>query len=182
MAMTRRDYDDDFDDFFRKEYRRVVKFMMYVEAPVEIQDAEDAVSQAMAQAYARWPLLTHPASWVRKAAQRHYIKNAQADRKRDRTETEAAHLDGLDRVPAECREEPDERSRVIAALRCLPPAQREVMALTFDGYTPAEIAKLLHQQPDNVRSNLRHARDRLRREFGKPAAGGRAVGDEKEEV
>jgi DNA-directed RNA polymerase specialized sigma24 family protein len=75
----------------------------------------------------------------------------------------------LDRSSAGEHEEPDERGRVIAALRRLPPAQLTAMALTFDGYTPTEIAQTLHQDASTVRSNLRHARKRLRDEIENPA-------------
>jgi len=53
----------------------------------------------------------------------------------------------------------------------LPELQRTAMALTFDGHTPTEIAQLLHQNAATVRSNLRHARMRLRDEFGNPPSG-----------
>lgn len=35
MTMTRRDYDDDFDDFFRREYRGIVKHVMYAGATLD---------------------------------------------------------------------------------------------------------------------------------------------------
>jgi RNA polymerase sigma-70 factor (ECF subfamily) len=53
-----REYDDDFNDFFRKEYPKVVKFVMYAGAIFE--EAEDAVLQAMTLGHTSWPLLTHP--------------------------------------------------------------------------------------------------------------------------
>lgn len=171
-----RDYDNDFNDFFRKEYPRVVKVVMYAGATFE--EAEDAVSPAMALAYTEWPLLTQPAAWVRTVALRLYFKKAKKDRARITKETAAARLDGVDRLSAGAHEEPDERSRVIAILRCLPPAQLAAMALSFDGYTTVEIAQMLHQNADTVRSNLRHARKRLRDDFENPA-GGQAIVAEK---
>lgn len=162
-------YDDEFDGFFRKEYSRVVKVVMYAGATFE--EAEDAVSPAMARAYARWPLLTQPDAWVRMVALRNYLKGVTKDRRRRQLETKAGRRDCLDRIPVKTHEEPDERSRVITVLRCLPPAQLMVMALTFDGYTPTEIAQMLDQDASTVRSNLRHARKRLRDEFENPASG-----------
>ncbi|TDD11170.1 hypothetical protein E1294_45525 [Nonomuraea diastatica] len=44
----------------------------------------------------------------------------------------------------------------------LPPVQREIMAWTIDGYTPAEIAELLDKSPPAVRVNLFKARATLR--------------------
>lgn len=60
---------------------------------------------------------------------------------------------------------PEEGRTVIGLLRRLPPAQRLVMAWYFDGYGPAEIAAILDKRPETVRSALRHARLRLRREL-----------------
>jgi RNA polymerase sigma factor (sigma-70 family) len=160
-------YDEEFDGFFRKEYSRVVKVVMYAGATFE--EAEDAVSPAMARAYARWRLLTQPDAWVRIVALRIYLKEVTKDRRRGRLETEAGHRDCLDRLPVTTHDEPDERSWVITMLRRLPPAQLTAMALTFDGYTPTEIAQMLDQDASTVRSNLRHARKRLRDEFESPA-------------
>ena len=161
------EYDDDFDGFFRKEYPRVVKVVMYAGATFE--EAEDAVSPAMVRAYARWPQLTQPAAWVRMVALRNYLKEVAKDRRRGRLETEAGYRDCLDRLLVNTHEEPDERSWVITVLRRLPPAQLTAIALTFDGYTPTEIAQMLGQDASTVRSNLRHARKRLRDEFESPA-------------
>jgi RNA polymerase sigma-70 factor (ECF subfamily) len=46
-------------------------------------------------------------------------------------------------------------------LHALPVAQREVIALTMDGYGAVEIAEITGQKPATVRSNLRHARRNL---------------------
>lgn len=48
--------------------------------------------------------------------------------------------------------------QVITVLRALPPRQRQVLALTIDGWPPAEIAELLGIDPAAVRSNLMKAR------------------------
>lgn len=174
----RREYDDDFNEFFRKEYPRVVKSVMYAGAIFE--EAEDAVVQAMILARTSWPLLIHPTAWVRIVALRLYFREVKKNRRRSDAETAAARLDCLDLGSVGPSGEPDEHSQVIAVLQCLPPAQRVVMALILDGYSPSEIAELLHLNPDTVRSNLRHARSRLRRELQDPAADERAVDDEKE--
>jgi RNA polymerase sigma-70 factor (ECF subfamily) len=146
---------------------------MYAGATFE--DAEDAVSEAMARAYTCWPELTQPAAWLRTVALRLYFKKAEKDRRQGHAETTASALDCLDRVSAGPQEERAVHSQVIAVLQCLPHAQRTAMALTFDGYTPAEIAALLQQKSAaTVRSNLRHARMRLQGKFGE--SGGRTDG------
>jgi RNA polymerase sigma factor (sigma-70 family) len=58
----------------------------------------------------------------------------------------------------------DESDRifVIRIIASLPEQQRRVVALRYDGYMPADIARILGTDPNNVRVNLHHARARLR--------------------
>lgn len=53
------------------------------------------------------------------------------------------------------------------------------MALTFDGYAPNEIAGILAQPSATARSNLRHARRVLSRQFTRTyeKAAGKEAGD-----
>jgi RNA polymerase sigma factor (sigma-70 family) len=51
-----------------------------------------------------------------------------------------------------------QEQHIILVLRALPPRQRQVFALTIDGWTSAEIAELLGLNPAAVRSNLKKAR------------------------
>jgi RNA polymerase sigma-70 factor (ECF subfamily) len=51
-----------------------------------------------------------------------------------------------------------QKEQIIEVLRALPPRQRQVLALTIDSWTPAEIAELLGIPPSAVRSNLMKAR------------------------
>jgi RNA polymerase sigma-70 factor (ECF subfamily) len=159
----------DYVGFFLKEYPKVVKFMMY--AGANFEEADDAVSEAMARAYTSWPLLTDPTAWVRTVALSRYLRKAENDRRRSDVDAVAARLDCLDRGSMVPSGEPDEHNRVLAILRRLPSSLRAVMALCLDGYSPAEIATLLRQDANTVRSNLRHARSMLRREFQDPSAG-----------
>jgi RNA polymerase sigma-70 factor (ECF subfamily) len=152
---------DSFDMFFRREFRVIVKAVMY--AGANLDDAEDAVSTAMIEAYLAWPLLTNPAAWVRTAALHNFINSAQRNRRRPLLEAQVGRRDRVDTTPAAPAEEPDERDHVLAALRELPPTQRKVMALVLDGHAPAQIADMLGVNPASVRSNLRHARQGLRR-------------------
>ena len=158
-----RQRNEEFGNFFRAEYSRVVKTVMYSGAAFE--EAEDAVAWAMREAYDCWSTLARPASWVRTVALHKYLKTAARDRLRGNLETKAAHRNCLDRIPVQTVEEPDELSQITTVLRKLPPAQRVVMALTIDGYSPMEISQMIHWHPDTVRSNLRHARIKLRNEL-----------------
>ena len=62
-----------------------------------------------------------------------------------------------------------QEQQVIQVLRALPPRQRQVLALTIDGWSPAEIAEMLGIDAAAVRSNLMKARrsaDEHRRRAG----------------
>jgi DNA-directed RNA polymerase specialized sigma24 family protein len=61
----------------------------------------------------------------------------------------------------EASDEIETRHTFLILLRSLPAAQREVMAWTYDGYRPTEIAALLGKPPATVRSLLRDARAAL---------------------
>jgi RNA polymerase sigma-70 factor (ECF subfamily) len=152
-----RERDGSFDEFFRREYRAIVKAVMYAGAGLE--DAEDSASTAMIEAYLSWSLLVNPVAWVRTAAIHNFVHNVRRERKRPALETRATRLDRALSPPT--ADEGDD-GLVVTALRGLPPAQRTVMALVLDGYEPVEIAELLGTIPDTVRSNLRHAKHRLR--------------------
>ncbi|MGY3516339.1 RNA polymerase sigma factor [Micromonospora sp. PTRAS2] len=148
--------DVDFDSFFKKNFPSSVRMLMKLGA--SYQEAEDAVSSVMSTLYPRFHTVEHPPAYVRVAATRAYIKYIERERQGQALAARTA--------PAEIapKNDPDvdERAWVLQQLRDLPAAQMEVMALTFDGYSPAEIAKLLGKDPQTIRTNLHQARRRLR--------------------
>ena len=65
--------------------------------------------------------------------------------------------------PAEAVELSELLARLRHSLSTLPRRQRDTFLLVHvDGYTTAEVATILGVRPATVRSNLRHARKRLR--------------------
>lgn len=56
----------------------------------------------------------------------------------------------------------EQRHTVLRLLNRLPPRQRQVMAWTYDGATPTEIAQALRITPEAVRASLKKARATLR--------------------
>ena len=146
-----------FDDFYRRQFVRLIGFMITMGAtPVE---AEDAAQEAMKSALIAWPGLRDPRAYVRQAATGAFFRSRNRDRDRPGRESEAARLHH--RTVAEVVFD-DEVRLVLDLLRGLPPAQREVMAWTVDGYSPAEIATFTGKNPATVRTNLGHARKALR--------------------
>jgi len=142
---------DDFGLFFMKEYRLIVAAMMRAGATVE--EAEDAVMEAMSLARPRFGGLTSPGAWVRVVALRRFVRHRQRDRERVRLEELVAST-----LPVAGVSDGALLRLVRTVLNGLPPAQRVVMALHLDGYLCAEIASMVSGTQDTVRSNLRHAR------------------------
>jgi RNA polymerase sigma factor (sigma-70 family) len=65
----------------------------------------------------------------------------------------------------------DERNRLLAAVRRLPPAYRDPAVLTLEDLTPAEIAVVLGITPDLVAVRLSRARRLLRTLLGEAHVG-----------
>jgi len=70
----------------------------------------------------------------------------------------------------------EEQQRVLSLLRQLPPAQRIITALYYDGLSAEEIAGATGKPAATVRSHLRHARRALKEviasDRSRPAAPG----------
>lgn len=60
----------------------------------------------------------------------------------------------------------EQRHEILRLLAGLPPRQRQVLAWTLDGYTPAEIAEVLAITPEAVRASLMKARRALAEYLG----------------
>ncbi len=146
-----------FEQFFRDEQWKLIGFVMRKGATRH--DAEDVVMNVMADIWEHWDRIESPRAYAYVAAERKHVK-AQLRRRRevDTWLQEDEHLLARHSNPSR---DLDDGLWVTELLRALPPAQREVMALTVDGVPSTEIAKRLATTTDTVRSNLRHARHRL---------------------
>ncbi|MFF3403517.1 RNA polymerase sigma factor [Streptomyces sp. NPDC002659] len=152
-----------FDVFYRAEFADIVRNLC--RGGVRREEAEDAVQEAMSRVLAKWPTdCSCPAAWVRKAAWNAFYTKVGRDRKRHQLETLNARRECRTPVPVG---EPDEKERVLRLIDQLPPRQREVLALAYDGRSIQEIAEQLGLKPGTVRSNLRHARETLRKALDK---------------
>jgi len=170
-----------FDEFYQCELPRLIVFVRSMRATWE--EAKDAAQDALEAAFVHWEELTNPRAWVRIVAERKFLRQ----RLRLQRGAELAQLSGWGvsawYSPPAVHEE---TAMVLTAIGELPPAQRRVMAWSFDGYTPTEIAEILGEEAATVRSNLRHARRQLAKSLtfaqsSSPvvisAAGGASAGD-----
>lgn len=151
-----------FVEFFGDDFGPLVAFLQKI--GFEREQAKDAAAEAMTCAYQSWCRIDRsPRGWVRKAAYR--IACNQIRRAREEPLRAVAggwaistHYD----VEAETAED---HHQLLQLLRQLPSQQRLVMAWHLDGFDTREISDQLDMAPATVRSNLRHARDRLKRTY-----------------
>ncbi|MFI6100876.1 RNA polymerase sigma factor [Lentzea sp. NPDC051213] len=152
---------ESFDDFFRREIRSLVTFVLKL--GYDAEDARDAAAQAMTMAYQHWERLTNPLAWVRVAAQRIALRHAR--RKRAGTACAIQLWSESREVAAAPSELIEGNHRVLALLDILPSQQREVMVWHMDGFETDEIARHLGVSEATVRSTKRHARNLLKKKL-----------------
>jgi len=161
-----------FSAFYRADIDRLVTFLRWYGA--DFTESVDVAQETMMKAFQRWGTLTNPAAWVRTVASRDFIRR-RVRSVEDATEEvpESKSASGLlrDNTSAIAVEEQDEELRVLQLLALLPPRQRQVMAWTYDGYTPAEIAAQLSTPeypltPEAVRASLKLGRRKLAEHLG----------------
>jgi RNA polymerase sigma factor (sigma-70 family) len=148
---------EEFCAFFEGDYKPIVALLMRVGA--SLGDAEDAAQEAMHAVLRQWPGIERRKSFTRTVAFR-ALYRAWGKAKRDKLVLQV----GRDEVTAPF-DAGEDAGRVLEMLRSLPETQRLVFALHVDGYEPADIAEIIAQHPDTVRSNLRHARQKLIRKM-----------------
>jgi RNA polymerase sigma factor (sigma-70 family) len=149
--------DEGFASFYRQEYLRIVLFLRNDGASGA--EAEDAVQEAMTQAYRRWDKIEKPGAWVRKAALSCYLRQkAKVNREVRVPEPEVLMAN---RVSPTGESHHEGQLRVVMLMLQLPPQQRHVAALFYDGLSLSEIAQVTGKPVATVRSLLRHARNRL---------------------
>lgn len=148
-----------FEDWYRREFPGLLLFARRMGAGW--QESFDLAQEACAKAYPRWDEIDEPRAYLRVAVRNAYFL---LQRRGSEELLGAAELlaapdgGGLRQV-----EFHDQEVVIMAAIRRLPPQQREVMAWTVDGYRPTEIAEMLGKPAGTVRVNLHHARAALKR-------------------
>lgn len=156
----------DFSACYSREISGLVWFVMGLGA--DAHSAADVAQSAFAEAFQVWDSIQHPAAWLRRVAGRLFYRqmitretlvNTVPDQRRPLSAVSA--MDAMDAM--ELR---DEARTVLSALADLPPKQRQVMAWSIDGFTPAEIADHLGVDSSSVRQNLAKARKHLKKQLG----------------
>jgi RNA polymerase sigma-70 factor (ECF subfamily) len=156
----------EFDEFYRATSRRVLRYGYAVTG--DLTEAQDVVQEAYTRAWRDWRQLERhpsPEAWVRLV-----VSRLATDRHRRR----AGWLRAVVRTgpPPESTGPPGEDTVLLtAALRRLPPAQRQALALhyLFD-LSIAEIARETGAAEGTVKSWLSRGRAALAAELGAPSA------------
>jgi RNA polymerase sigma-70 factor (ECF subfamily) len=148
--------DEEFSDFYRKTIRDLTGFL--VNQGASLPEAADIAQDTMIKAYRSWTGLRTPRAWVHTVASRAYIRRV--------TEVREMPVDPLPEPTSrllrpDAVAEWEARHDALQWVKALPFRQRQVLAWTISGFTPAEIAKQLGLKPDAVRANLKKARDAI---------------------
>lgn len=123
------------------------------------QTAEDAVSGALAKLYLRWPRVTSPDAYARTMVVRAAIGEKRRPWRREHSAGDALP----DTASPDLAGSVDERLRLRAALRHVPPRQRAVLVLRFlEGLSVEETAEVLGCRAGTVKSQSARGLDTLR--------------------
>lgn len=151
---------DDFDDFYRAAYPRLLR-QLYAVTGGDLAAAEDVLQEAFARASVRWDRIKRyeaPEARVRRVALNELVSVARRARRRLAATMRAAVLarPGTDRGPS------PEWVDVAAALRALPMEQRQVIVLHhLAGLPVADIADQLRIPTGTIKSRLSRGRRTL---------------------
>ncbi|MEV6171345.1 RNA polymerase sigma factor [Streptomyces sp. NPDC051954] len=145
--------EEAFSRFYRAYFARLTAYLVYQGASVHI--ASELVQDTMLKASRKWHGIRSPGNWAYKVAYQAFVRYATRleEEPVERVSEPTAVLHRPGEAEAWLQEQ-----EIVRALEILPPRQRQVLALTLDGWEPAEIAELLGIEGTAVRSSLLKAR------------------------
>jgi RNA polymerase sigma factor (sigma-70 family) len=155
----------DFSACYAREMSSLVWFVMSLGA--DAHRAADVAQATFAEAFTVWDRIQHPTAWLRRVAGRLYYRQLVS---RETLVEDVPERQGP-LSAASVVELHDEARAVLAALADLPPKQRQVMAWTIDGFSPAEIARELDVDAATIRQSLAKARKNLKQQLGMTGGG-----------
>ncbi|MEV4660377.1 RNA polymerase sigma factor [Micromonospora echinofusca] len=146
----------EFAAFYEGDFTPLVGLL--IRSGASRDEAQDVAQEAMQVTLTNWPGVQSPKAFVRTVALR-TLRRSWRVTQRDISAGKRVAQDAMT-AAFDANEDIEEAVRM---LRMLPEAQRVAFALHHDGYGHAEIAEITGQHRDTVRSNLRHARQKLLR-------------------
>jgi RNA polymerase sigma-70 factor (ECF subfamily) len=145
--------EEAFSRFYRAYFARLTAYLVYQGASVHI--ASELVQETMLKACRKWHAIRSPGSWAYKVAYQAFVRHA--TRVEEEPVERVAEPTAVLHRPGEAETWLQEQE-IVRALEILAPRQRQVLALTLDGWEPAGIAELLGIEGTAVRSSLLKAR------------------------
>ncbi|MCS7484133.1 RNA polymerase sigma factor [Umezawaea endophytica] len=159
VAGTTGEWDAQFAVFYREWTKPLVAFLIMQGADVAL--AADVVQETMAVLYRRWQEVDHPRAWAFRTASQRLVRAVSTVREIPTNELPPLSSPLLRARPTDI-ERWEQQYDVVDLIARLPPRQRQVMAWSLYGHTPAEIADQLGLSGDAVRANLYRARITLK--------------------
>lgn len=144
---------------YRAEMPKLIRYLMKCFGESDMRDAADAAQSAFAELFTKWDTVCSPRAWLRTVAFRQMLRQP-AEYPLD-VHLEPSVLPAS--APLELREQ---EHQVLAALRQLPLAQRQVMALMYDQFSYREIAEIVGKSEATVRKNIERARTAIKELLG----------------
>jgi RNA polymerase sigma-70 factor (ECF subfamily) len=145
----------DWEACYRAEMPQLIRYLMKCFGESDMRDAADAAQSAFVELFAKWHTVSNPRAWLRTVAFRQMIRRPAGYPLDERSEAPVLS------APATWEIREQER-QILVALRQLPPAQRQVMALMYDQFTYQEIAEITGQNEAAVRKSAERARSAMK--------------------
>jgi RNA polymerase sigma factor (sigma-70 family) len=157
----------DFAAFYRAEVDSLVRFVMFLGCGGG-DTAEDIAQTALERAFTNWETIRLPRAWLRKVAEREYIRLSRAAARETSLGPHVRRAEHRAAVSAALtlQQQAETRDVLAAVIADLPPKQRQVMAWCWDGFSDEEIARELGCSEVAVRKNRSRAMKTLRRALG----------------
>jgi RNA polymerase sigma factor (sigma-70 family) len=127
--------------------------------------ARDLSQEILVAIWRAWPAFRHQCSertYVARIAHHRIVTHIAKAVRQPRLTELSDEIAGATPDPEELAIQGDESRRLVAAVRSLPLAYREVAVLLLEGFTPAEVADTLGITPNAVAIRGTRARDMLR--------------------
>lgn len=157
--------DISFAIFYQGEMPYLVRTLMKCGA--NEQEAADAAQQAFELLLYKWNTVSNPKAWLRTVSIRQLLPALIIKGRTSSLDGEEENYAPGTSPPVTTHVELREEERmVLGAIRQLPPAQRKVFALSYDGFRSSEIAEILQMNQAAVRQNLARARATLKELLG----------------
>lgn len=143
-----------FSEFYREAVKPLVAYLIVSGAPAPV--AAEIAQECMIGLLKHWDQVTYPKAYAYRSAGRMWgrmIATVQMEEPVEQVPEPTSLVPKPDALA-----EFEARHDMLQVVKSLPPRQRQVLFLTHESFTPAEIAEQLELNPGTVRAHLMRAR------------------------